>query len=52
MFVCLVLQRGQSPLIKASSNGRKEICRLLLDRGADVNRTDEVSLLAKIISSL
>ena len=51
MFVCLVLQHGQSPLIKASSYGHKEICRLLLDRHADVNTTDKVILLAKLISS-
>ena len=36
------LQYGREPLLEASSNGYLEIAKLLIDAGANVNKTDRV----------
>ena len=40
---CASAQDGNTPLICASANGHVDIARMLLDRGASVDATDEVS---------
>ena len=44
IYVCLFLcQDGWTPLHWASSEGRIEVVRLLLDRGAGIQAQDKVS---------
>lgn len=42
MFVPL-LQDGFTPLHVAAQSGRPDICKLLLEKGADLNAVDEVT---------
>jgi ankyrin repeat protein len=37
------LQWGRTPLLDAAQEGHTEVCKLLLEKGADVNRGDNVS---------
>ena len=39
----LSLEKGASPLIAAAKTGNIEMCKFLLDKGADVNRGGFVS---------
>ena len=38
-----VWQGGETPLHVASENNHTDLCKLLLDKGANVNSTDNVS---------
>jgi hypothetical protein len=46
-LVCL--QCGQTPLHVATKQGQKDIVALLLDRGANVNATDERVSVLKVV---
>ena len=37
-------QRGQSPLLVASKGGHTETAKLLIDKGADVNKRNQVCM--------
>jgi ankyrin repeat protein len=41
---CVIRQDGQSPLHLATDKGHLEVCKLLLDNGADINKWDMVSV--------
>ena len=43
-IICIVYQYGYTALIWASDYGYKEVVKLLLDHGADINMQDEVSV--------
>ena len=43
LIFVIILQGGDKPLWIASKDGRPEIVGALLDRGADINITSEVS---------
>ena len=38
LFVCLFSQCGFTPLIRACSTGKRELVKLYLNKGANVNR--------------
>ena len=40
----MFLQFGKSPLLAACEGGHTEIAKLFIDRGADVNQLDKVSV--------
>ena len=40
----MFLQLGKSPLLAACKGGHTETAKLLIDRGADVNQLDKVSV--------
>ena len=40
---CILSKNGSTPLMKAAEGGHVECVRLLLDKGATVNRYDKVS---------
>ena len=40
--IFLFIQSGRISLHQASQNGHKEVVELLLDRGADVDKADQV----------
>ena len=42
--ICLVYQDGNTALMWASYNGHKEMAKLLLDHGANINIKDKVSI--------
>ena len=41
---CVLLQRNNTPLHKASKEGHAEVADLLLRSGAKINQTNKVSL--------
>ena len=41
-------QDGWTPLHKAASNGHVEIAQMLMDKGANIEATDEVQLVANV----
>ena len=41
-------QEGSTPLIMAASNGHVEIAQILMDKGANIEATDEVQLVANV----
>ena len=46
MHVCVcVLQGGKTPLFYAAHRGDIGICKLLVDKGADVNAGDKMQML-------
>ena len=45
----VLLQDGQTALIYAASNGKLDICKLLLEKEADVNLKDEVGCNCHVI---
>ena len=43
MFDCLLQYSGHTPLYEACYNGLTDVVQSLLDHGADMNETDNVS---------
>ena len=41
-------QEGSTPLIMAASNGHVEIAQMLMEKGANIEATDEVQLVANV----
>ena len=41
-------QIGQTPFLEAASNGRVEIAQMLMEKGADIEGTDKVELVANV----
>ena len=41
-------QNGRTPLLKAASNGHVEIGQMLIEKGANIEATDEVQLVANV----
>ena len=41
-------QNGWTPLLEAASNGRVEIAQMLMEKGANIEATDEVQLMANV----
>ena len=41
-------QDGWTPLLKAASNGHVEIAQMLMEKGANIEATDEVQLVANV----
>ena len=41
-------QYGRTPLLKAARNGHVEIAQMLMEKGANIEVTDEVHLLANV----
>ena len=50
-IICIVYQYGYTALMVASRNGHKEVVKLLLDHGADINMQDNVSVIDMIYMS-
>ena len=46
MWILLYLQLGWTALMKASSGGHVKCVKLLLEKGADVNHKDRVSVVS------
>jgi ankyrin repeat protein len=42
IIIYYTMQHGYTPLMAASSNDNVEICDLLISKGADVNKADNV----------
>ena len=41
-------QDGRTPLLEAASNGRVEIAQMLMEKGANIEATDKVQLVANV----
>ena len=41
-------QAGLTPLLEASSNGHVKIAQMLMEKGANIETTDEVQLVASV----
>ena len=50
LIIVIILQGKRKPLWSASSNGIPEVVEALLDRGADINLTNEVRCVSQLIS--
>jgi ankyrin repeat protein len=47
---CVIHQDGMTPLYAAAFNGHLEVCRVLLDKGADANQAEKkVSAVVKVV---
>jgi ankyrin repeat protein len=50
ILVCdLIRQNGNTPLWVAAQNGHLEVCKVLLDKGADVNKANNVSIVVVVV---
>ena len=45
LVLCIIYQNGWTALIRATSNGHKEVVKLLLDHGADKDLQRKVSII-------
>ena len=43
MFIFFYIQRGRTPLLSAIDSGHSDVAQLLINKGASINLTDEVS---------
>jgi ankyrin repeat protein len=49
MCDCVIRQDGATPLYASAQNGHLEVCKLLLDKGADVNKANNVSTVVVVV---